>query len=66
MAVFEYVLLFRLRGGCGAEQGMAALEALWGLQFSLPGCLCAFGGPVLQESAFLHIKGENRLSLSHR
>lgn len=46
MAVFEYVVAFRLRDGCNEERGVAALEALWALQFRLPGCLYAAGGAV--------------------
>lgn len=46
MAVFEYIMTFRLRDGSTEQQGLAALEALWSLQFRLPGCLYAAGGAV--------------------
>lgn len=55
--VFEYLVLFQLKADCQPEQAVAALEALWGLQIRLPGCMCAFGGPVLQDGAFLHGTG---------
>ncbi len=57
MPVCEYLLSFQLKAGCQPEQAVAALEALWALQFMLPGCLCAFGGLVLQEPAFMHGTG---------
>lgn len=46
MAVFEYIMTFRLRDSSTEQQGLAALEALWSLQFRLPGCLYAAGGAV--------------------
>jgi hypothetical protein len=57
VSVCEYLLSFQLKAGCQPERAVAALEALWALQFMLPGCLCAFGGSVLQEPAFLHGTG---------
>lgn len=60
--MFEYLVLFQLKAGCQPEQAVAALEALWGLQIRLPGCMCAFGGPVLQDGAFLHGTGQQRSS----
>lgn len=57
MSVCEYLLSFQLKADRQPEQGVAALEALWALQFMLPGCLCAFGGLVLQEPAFMHRTG---------
>lgn len=53
VSVCEYLLSFQLKADHQPEQAVAALEALWALQFMLPGCMCAFGGLVLQEPAFL-------------
>ena len=57
VSVCEYLLSFQLKADRQPEQGVAALEALWALQFMLPGCLCAFGGLSLQEPAFMHGTG---------
>jgi hypothetical protein len=57
VSVCEYLLSFQLKADRQPQQAVAALEALWALQFMLPGCLCAFGGLVLQESAFMHGTG---------